>query len=64
LLDYAVYLVRHTGLTHQRVEGLAPLEWNAVASPLGVVNGQDDTKDEFCVRLTSTWFSQDACFGV
>jgi hypothetical protein len=63
-LNNAVYLVRHIGLARQRVEGLAALEWNAVASPLGAVNGQDGTKDEFCVRLTSTWFSQDACFGV
>src|SRR5262249_3404328 len=64
LLYYAVYLVRHFVLTHQRVEGFAPLEWNAVASPLGAVNGQDGTKDEFCVRLTSIWLSQLACTGV
>jgi len=64
LMDTAVYLDRHIDVTHQRVERLAPLERYAVTSPLGTVNGQDGTKDEFCVRLTSTWFNQDACLGV
>jgi hypothetical protein len=63
-LDDAVYLARHIWFTHQRVEGLAPLERNAVSSPLGAVDGQYGAKNKFCVRLTSTWFSQDACLGV
>jgi hypothetical protein len=54
VMDHAVYLVRHSRFTNQRIERLAPLERYAVTSPLGTVNGQDGTKDEFCVRLTST----------
>src|SRR5579859_7734526 len=62
-LDNAVYLARHIRLTHQRVEGLAALEWNAVASPIGAVNTQDGAKDEVCVRMTSIKLNQDACTG-
>jgi hypothetical protein len=28
------------------------------------LNGQDGAKDEFCVRLTSTWLIHDAYVGV
>ena len=63
-INTAVYLVRHIRVTDQWVDGLTALEWNAMMSPLGAVNGQDRAKDELCVRLSSTWFNQDACFGV
>ena len=64
ILDAAAYLVRQFRATDQWVDGLAVPKWNAVASPFGAVNAQDCAKDELCVRLSSTWFNQDACLGV
>ena len=54
---------RHIWLTHQRVQGLAVLESNAVTCPLRPVNGQDGAKDELCVRLNSIKLNQSACTG-
>jgi len=64
ILNNAAYLVRHIRATDQWVDGLTALEWNAMTSPLEAVDGQDRAKDELCVRLSSTWFSHDACLGV
>src|SRR5437588_141024 len=64
LLVAAAYLVRHTQLPHQWVDGLAAAEWHVVTSPFGAVNGQDGAKDKLCVRLTSVMFSQDPLSGV
>jgi hypothetical protein len=64
MFNTAAYLVRHICVTREWIEGLASLEWNIVTSALTAVNRQDRAKDKLCVRLTSTWFSQDVCLGV
>ena len=64
IFNTAAYVARHIRLTHQWIERLAPLEWNGVTLPLWAVDGQDGAEDKLCVRLSSTWFSHEACLGV
>jgi hypothetical protein len=53
IFNTAAYLVRHRGLTEQRVDDLPSLQRNEVTSPLGAINGQNRAKDKLCVRQSS-----------